>query len=245
MKEEFNASTTLVGLIFSVTSLVQFLVCPLVAHLSHKISRLGTLRLGLLILIAGGLVFGYSGHTAGFLVGRVLQGMGNGVLEVSGLSLLMRYSPDIRRDIGLLEGSSSLGFLLGPLLGGIIFKVWGFETLFLLLTAPFLLFLALLLLAPRCILPAQEHQTGQEQTDNPLNEDFGDDGPDLPPPRLNPASFIAGAPQDSAGAKAYFKRLGSALVSTPTLPTYIAIVLILSGALGFFDTALSEHLGMW
>ena len=51
--------------------------------------------------------------------------MGNGVLEVSGLSLLMRYSPDIRRDIGLLEGSSSVGFLLGPLLGGIIFKLLG------------------------------------------------------------------------------------------------------------------------
>jgi MFS family permease len=182
----------------------------------------------------------------GFLVGRVLQGMGNGVVEVSGLSLLMRYSPDIRRDIGLLEGSSSLGFLLGPLLGGIIFKVWGFRTLFLLLTAPFLLFLAILLLVPRCILPALEHQTGQEQMDDPHSEDFGiEDGPPLPPPRLTPASFIAGAPHETASAKIYFKRLGAALFNTPGLPTYICIVLLVSAALGFFDTALSEHLGGW
>ena len=95
MKEKFDASTTLIGLVFSVTSLVQFLVralsthppnhfplptgtaqthtqtCPFVAQLSFHITRLGTLRLGLLILIAGGLVFGLVDHVAGFLIGRV------------------------------------------------------------------------------------------------------------------------------------------------------------------------------
>ena len=36
----------------------------------------------------------------GFVLGRLLQGIGNGFLEVSGLALLMRYSTDLRRDIG-------------------------------------------------------------------------------------------------------------------------------------------------
>jgi hypothetical protein len=45
----------------------QFITCPFVGVLSHKITRRGTLLLGLIILIAGCLFFGLVGHVAGFL----------------------------------------------------------------------------------------------------------------------------------------------------------------------------------
>src|SRR6056297_3183471 len=239
MKENFQASTTLVGFIFSVTSLVQFLTCPLVAHISHRITRLGSLRLAILILIGGGFIFGLSHHAAGFLAGRLLQGMGNGVLEVAGLSLLMRHSPDIRRDIGLLEGSWALGFLFGPLLGGLIFHWWGIRTLFLLLTAPFLLFLSLLLLCPHWIVPrtssfripppSSTHASPAYPTGAGCRED---EASDLPPPRLTPASFLPGMPDDQGGARAYLHALFQALGQNFLLPVYIVTVLLVSGALG-------------
>lgn len=40
------------------------------------------------------------------------QGIGNGFVEVAGLSLLMSYSKDLKRDVGWMEGASSMGFLV-------------------------------------------------------------------------------------------------------------------------------------
>jgi len=150
----------LIGIIFSITSIVQFVTCPMVSLLSRRFSRLATLQAGLLVLALGALFFGLLDSIPGFVFGRLLQGIGNGFLEVSGLSLLMRFSVDLRRDIGLLEGASSVGCLLGPLIGCFLSARMGFELLFVLMALPVLLLLALLWAKPHYILPPAESSQG-------------------------------------------------------------------------------------
>jgi len=150
----------LIGIIFSITSIVQFVTCPMVSLLSRRFSRLATLQAGLLVLALGALFFGLLDSIPGFVFGRLLQGIGNGFLEVSGLSLLMRFSVDLRRDIGLLEGASSVGCLLGPLIGCFLSARMGFELLFVLMALPIFLTLALLWAKPHCILPSEESSQG-------------------------------------------------------------------------------------
>lgn len=72
MKERFGSSSIKIGGVFAVLSISQSLVCPFIAALSRRIGRANTLRLGILISIAGGLVFSIDQIWA-FYLARILQ----------------------------------------------------------------------------------------------------------------------------------------------------------------------------
>lgn len=180
------------------------------------------------------------------------QGIGNGFVEVAGLSLLMSYSKDLKRDVGWMEGASSVGFLVGPMLGGFLSSKLGFRTLFLIMSLPNAAMVGVLAFAPRLILPrggdphmvdASQHSLGTSQHSvislSSINSYKGPgdshrvgQGQQVQPPTASRRRRKA----------ATLKRTGKAVMSSPTLPLYILIVLVVAGALGFMDTALSEHL---
>jgi MFS family permease len=288
MDEKFNASTTLTGVCFSVLAFSQFLVCPFVVPLSRRITRLGTLKAGLVVSIAGGLLFGLVDRVPFFIVGRLLSGVGDAFIDVSSLSFLIQYSPNIRKDIGLLEGSSSLGYLLGPLLGGVLFFELGFRPLFLIMTAPYIGLLLVLLFVPSLFPPPQDrrraatiaadaneqqqqqqHQQQQQQqqssslalglangngtkSESKEGMEGGEDASEgytaLDASSSSSASTTltedsSTALTPSLTARETLVRLWRAVCSMPCLLIYISIITLISGALGWLDTALSEHLG--
>ena len=57
--------------------------------------RLGTLLLGCLVLAVGTLTFAFSTSIAGFLLGRILQGMGSQGANASSLALIMEVSDSL------------------------------------------------------------------------------------------------------------------------------------------------------
>jgi MFS family permease len=296
VKQKFGVSSMLIGVIFSITSIVQFVTCPMVSPLSRTFSRLATLRVGLVVLAVGTLLFGLLDSIPGFVLGRLLQGIGNGFLEVSGLSLLMRFSTDLRRDIGLLEGASSVGYLLGPLIGGFLSARLGFRELFVLMALPVLGLVVLLWARPSWVLPPEESSEGPtwegSDEDEDAEEELGEEeegyepmkdddlvevelemaphvstatavtattatagstsvrqrparmprtSSSLPPPTPTPLP-PALTPYESFASTT--RKLLRALAASPTLPLYIAIVLVAAGGLSFMDTALAEHLVM-
>ena len=116
----------------------------------------------------------------------------------------------------------------------------GFRSLFLIMMAPYLLLLSLLLLAPAVLIPPQpkpeeneKEKEEEEEEEGRINHPEEEVEINHPPTQENELPPLS--TYDS------LKRLGKALVSTPTLPTYIAIVLVVSGTLGFFDTSLAQH----
>ncbi|KAM3568976.1 hypothetical protein VYU27_008909 [Nannochloropsis oceanica] len=298
VKANFDASSMLIGVIFSMPSIVQFITCPMVSPLSRTFSRLFTLRVGLVVLTAGTLLFGFLDSIPGFVLGRLLQGIGNGFLEVSGLSLLMRFSTDLRRDIGLLEGASSLGFLLGPLIGGFLSARLGFRELFVFMSLPVLCMVVLLWTRPQWVLPPEHSSQGPARGGESDGEEEGEevddvgveegyepmqdgDGVELEMQTVRHAEAAAAAaaaavetaenlrgarnlssacaPQPSPLAPpspthprplvtpyesfaSTTRKLLRALAASPTLPLYMAIILVVSGGLSFMDTALAEHI---
>lgn len=255
MKETHGASTTLVGLCFSVLALSQFIFCPLVIPISRRITRMGTLKAGLLISVAGGLLFGLGDSVPFFIIGRLLSGIGDALIDVSSLSFLIQYSPNIRTDVGLLEGSSSIGYLLGPLLGAVLFFELGFEALFLIMSTPYALLFLVLVFVPSLFppLPTRQANDASQTTDTQLEESKDETEDSSSPskavdasPSSSPSSTTTPSTPPSPPAlstKDSLIRLGRALCSTPALVLYILIVVLVSGALGWMDTSLSEHLG--
>ncbi len=129
----------------------------------------------------------------------------------------MHHSSDLNRDVGMMEGASSLGYLFGPLMSGLLYDSVGFRPLFFIFTAPFVALLAAACLAPHAILPGV-----------PLGR---------PPKAERRQEKLDEAEQGGA-----FVRALKILSTAPTYLAYIALVLLVAGALGLMDTTLAEHL---
>ena len=149
----------------------------------------------------------------------------------------------------LLEGASSLGFLFGPLLGGILSAKLGFRLLFVLMTVPVLFLFLLLLFRPLLILPPTDGRAGpvydsasdeEEEEDEDATVIRASQDPRLPSSSPSPTQGIYPAslsPYESFATST--RKLFRALGTTPTLPLYIAAVLLVSGGLAFMDTSLA------
>jgi MFS family permease len=140
------------------------------------------------------------------------------MVDSAGIALLMHHSPNLSRDVGLLEGASSLGYLLGPLLAGLLYGAVGFRPLFFIFSAPFLALLALACLAPHIVLPGA---TG----------------------RVSKAEAAREAAEEAAEGGSLLRAFRE-LASTPSYLIYVGLVLLVAGSLGFFDTSLAEHLAV-
>lgn len=247
MKENFNASTTLIGLCFSVLALMQFVTCPFVMPISRRINRLNSLRFGLLASVAGALLFGLVNRIPGFIIGRIISGVGDAFIDVTSLSFLIQYSPNIRKDIGVLEGASSIGYLLGPLLGGFLFFTVGFKALFIIMATPYIVLLFTLCFVPSLFPPLPSHPKKDrtrsslasiEESTFPFKPSIDDSSSSA----ISTDSFSSSV-LPSLSTRQYLLRLGRALCSSPSIPLYILVVMFVSGGIGWLDTSLAEHLG--
>jgi MFS family permease len=107
-------------------------VMPLLGRLSDVYGRRPLLLLCLAIFAAGSLVTA-SAHDLGSVVaGRALQGLGGGGLVPVTLALVADLWPADRRGVplGVIGGVQELGSVLGPLYGGLILTVAGWQTIF-------------------------------------------------------------------------------------------------------------------
>ncbi|HET9013251.1 MAG TPA: MFS transporter, partial [Gemmatimonadaceae bacterium] len=80
-----------------------------------------TTLLGLAIMAATSVVFGFAHHIAVLDVSRFVQGLGGACMWSGGLGWLVGVTPRARRGeaIGVVVGTAVFGALLGPVLGGI------------------------------------------------------------------------------------------------------------------------------
>jgi MFS family permease len=71
-------------------------------------------------------------HFSLFIVGRILQGVSSAVVWIVGLALIADTvrTDDIGHAMGYVFLAMSLGLLLGPLLGGIVYEKLGYNAVF-------------------------------------------------------------------------------------------------------------------
>ena len=88
---------------------------------------------GLILFTIGSLLCGFSPNVGWMIAFRVFQGVGAVILQALGMAIIVESVPpeERGRSIGILGGTSSIAFALGPAIGGIILGSIGWRWIFL------------------------------------------------------------------------------------------------------------------
>ncbi len=119
--EEFNATPFSLGLLVASYSLMQFIFSPFLGTLSDKYGRRPLLFICIIGSGIGYLMMGYAGALWMIFAGRILGGITGG-----NLSIAQAYIADITtkenraKGMGLFGMAFGLGFILGPVIAGIL-----------------------------------------------------------------------------------------------------------------------------
>ncbi len=132
----WGVSETGLGIIFGSYSVALLLATPLLGALSDRIGRRQLILGGIFGLVAASVLFLFADSFATLLAARLLQGFAGGALWSAGLALLADVFPPEGRDraLGTVMAAMSLGPLIGPPLGGLLFEWGSYQLPFLLAT---------------------------------------------------------------------------------------------------------------
>jgi MFS transporter, DHA1 family, tetracycline resistance protein len=120
-----------VGLIVSVFALCAFCAAPVLGALSDRYGRRPILMLSLLGSAAGYFIFGLGGALWILFAGRIIDGLTAGNVSTIYAYVADTFAPVERgRIYGLLGAVGGLGFMLGPVVGGILGAIFPAAPLF-------------------------------------------------------------------------------------------------------------------
>jgi MFS transporter, DHA2 family, methylenomycin A resistance protein len=89
---------------------------------------------GVLVFSAGCLICGLSANAATLIFGRVVAGLGAAMLQPASLAILRVVWTDIRERghaLGIWAGCNGLAFAIGPTIGGVLIRGFGWRSVFL------------------------------------------------------------------------------------------------------------------
>ncbi len=160
---DLGASALLLGLIFSSFSASRALVAPYIGLASDRLGRKRFLVLGLAGYGVLGVALIWAASPWEIIANRVLQGVFAAMILPVGMAMVADLTPVgfEGRMFGAFNTYLLLGFGVGPLMGGVIYGLWGVETNFLVMGG---LSLASMLLVAGLVRepPAQDRARPQE-----------------------------------------------------------------------------------
>lgn len=121
----FGASAFTVTLLFSSFALFAFLSSPFLGALSDKIGRRPVLLFSIASTAVGWFVFASAESVLFLFIGRIIDGAaaGNFTVAQSVLVDISKDEKDRAANLGLIGASFGIGFMLGPLIGGLLSTV--------------------------------------------------------------------------------------------------------------------------
>jgi EmrB/QacA subfamily drug resistance transporter len=131
----FGVGDRILAWTFTVYVLFNLIGTPLMAKLSDRFGRRNIYVLDVVLFALGSLVVSLSPANlfAVLLAGRALQGLGaGGIFPVASAVIGDTFPPEKRGGaLGLIGAVFGLAFLVGPILGGVILSITGWQWLFL------------------------------------------------------------------------------------------------------------------
>ncbi|MEX2115980.1 MAG: MFS transporter [Bacteroidota bacterium] len=121
----FGASPFTVTLLFSAFAFFAFLSSPFLGAMSDKFGRRGVLLVSIASTAVGWFVFASATSVLFLFVGRIIDGAAAGNFTVA-QSALVDISKDAKErsaNLGLIGATFGIGFMVGPLLGGLLSTV--------------------------------------------------------------------------------------------------------------------------
>ncbi len=122
-KNELHAPEFFVGIAIAIYSLVQFLFNPIFGSLSDRYGRKKIILFTLFLNAISYVIFAYSHNFAILLLSRVIGGIGG-----SSIGVAQAYIADVTtkeersKGMGLVGVAFGVGFVFGPIIGGVLSK---------------------------------------------------------------------------------------------------------------------------
>lgn len=122
---EFGASPVTVTLLFASFSFFSFLSAPFFGAWSDRAGRRPILILSIMSTAAGWFVFAGARVIWVLFLGRIIDGLaaGNFTIAQSYIADISRDDRERTRNLGLISAVFGVGFLLGPIIGGLLSRV--------------------------------------------------------------------------------------------------------------------------
>ncbi len=120
-KTELLVNETAIGVVIAAYSFVQFLFNPILGRLSDKYGRKPVIVISQFINAIGYVLFAFTSSYIILLVSRIVAGIGG-----SSISVAQAYIADITtkenraKGMGVIGAAFGLGFVFGPLMGGLL-----------------------------------------------------------------------------------------------------------------------------
>ena len=136
-----------IGLIFAMYPLCSFISSFIIFKMLNRFDRQQVIKCSQIVLGLSTLMFGFStyfSHNSVFIffavIGRGFQGMAIGSYTIASYAYVPDYWPeDIDQRIIILEIFLSFGIGVGPVLGSLIFEIWGYISIYIVYLGSFLL----------------------------------------------------------------------------------------------------------
>ncbi len=125
--KELGVNEAAVGIAIALYSFVQFLFNPVFGKMSDKYGRRPVILACLLLNASGYIIFAFTHSYLLLLISRVVAGLGG-----SSIGVAQAYIADVTtreersKGMGLIGAAFGLGFVFGPLMGGLLSK-YGYE----------------------------------------------------------------------------------------------------------------------
>lgn len=124
LAKHFGATAATVTLVGTTYALMQFILAPLWGSMSDRFGRKPILLITLFMTGIGHLAFASATSLAGLFAARALAGAGAANISTAQAVLSDTHAPAERsRAMAIIGAAFGLGFVFGPALGGILFKI--------------------------------------------------------------------------------------------------------------------------
>lgn len=133
LTRRLGASPTLIGFLFASFGVTLLTVSIPMGAVSDRVGRRTPMVGGLVVLAAATLMFAFGNGLTALFVARFVQGAADAITWVVGFALIADlFGIEERgRATGFVMSATSLGFMLGPSLGGWLYEVGGMRLPFL------------------------------------------------------------------------------------------------------------------
>lgn len=119
---KFSASPITITWLFVVYSLCSFLSAPILGKLSDHYGRKPILIASIASTAIGWIIFAFGGSLWMLYLGRIIDGLAAGNITAisSSLSDISKDDAERTRNMGIIGSLFGIGFIIGPLLGGLL-----------------------------------------------------------------------------------------------------------------------------